>query len=263
VSRAGRGGFRRAQGSPRNIETSGATARARIEGGEVGGTHVRTRILLVEDDEKLGSQVVSHMREAGLDPVWLRDGDAALEIALAPFALVVLDLMLPGAYGMDVLKRIRREADVPVLILSARNETADKVRALGLGADDYVTKPFWPDELVARVRARLRRPLLQGEGATQLGDLTIDLVGRRVSVGDAVVDLTRVEFDLLAALARRPGAAVSRASLVEQALDADREGGERTLDVHVSRLRKKLGACGKQIATVWGVGYRLEGEPAR
>jgi DNA-binding response OmpR family regulator len=166
--------------------------------------------------------------------------------------------MLPGAHGLDVLKKLRQESDVPVLVLSARNDTRDKVRALELGADDYVTKPFWPEELVARIQARLRRPALQRADRIESGEIALDLSARRLNVGEDEVDLTRVEFDLLAALARRPGIAVSRAWLVEHVLDPDREGTERTLDVHVSRLRKKLGAAGRRVVTVWGVGYRLD-----
>jgi two-component system response regulator MtrA len=224
---------------------------------------VTPRILLVEDDESLGRQIVAHLRDAGLDPTWLTDGDAAMREPTKPYAVVVLDLMLPGAYGLDVLKQIRASgSSVPVLVLSARNETRDKVRALQLGADDFVTKPFFPEELIARVRARLRRPTLEAEGVVRAGELEIDLAARTVRVDDAPVEMTRVEFDLLAALARRPGAAVARSWLADHVLDPEREGTERTLDVHVSRLRKKLGSCGGRIATVWGVGYRLEAEAA-
>jgi len=219
------------------------------------------RILLVEDDVSLGEQVAARLRAAGFEPTWMRDGRAAIAAPLEGYVLLVLDLMLPGAHGFDVLKRVRDESDVPVLVLSARNDTHDKVRALELGADDYLTKPFWPEELVARVRARLRRPLLL-TGAVELGDLVIDLRSRRVRVGAHEVELTRVEFELLAALARRPGTAVSRAWLAEHVLDPEREGSERTLDVHVSRLRKKLGPRGRSVATVWGVGYRLESSDA-
>jgi two-component system response regulator MtrA len=216
------------------------------------------RILLVEDDEQLGAQIVGHLRAAGFEPTWLRDGDEALEHSPQPYALMILDLMLPGAYGLDVLKHLRKDSDLPVLVLSARLDTRDKVRALQLGADDYVTKPFWPEELVARVRARLRRPVMQREGTAELGDLAIDFQARRVHAAGEDVELTKVEFEVLAALARRPGEAVARSWLVDHVLDPDREGNERTLDVHVSRLRKKLGACGKYVATVWGIGYRLE-----
>ena len=216
------------------------------------------KVLVVEDDERLGRQVADTLAEAGYEPVWIRDGRSVAREQFEDASLVVLDLMLPGEHGLDILKRLRQESDVPVLVLSARNETSDKVRALKLGADDYVTKPFWPDELLARVAARLRRPALQRSSTVRAGDLTVDLDQRRVVVGSEPVDLTRVEFDLLAALARRHGAAVSRAWLAEHVLDPEREGGERTLDVHMSRLRKKLGGAAAAIATVWGVGYRLE-----
>jgi len=220
-------------------------------------------VLLVEDDEALGRQVVQHLATAGFRARWITSGRDALEERPDDYSLLVLDLMLPGAHGFEVLKRFRETSDVPVLILSARNETPDKVRALGLGADDYLTKPFWPDELLARVRARLRRPALQRSETVTFGEATADLSARRVTVGGAAVDLTRVEFDLLAALARRPGVAVSRAWLVDRVLDPDREGGERTLDVHISRLRRKLGPAGTRIVTVWGVGYRLDPAASR
>ncbi len=223
---------------------------------------VSDRILLVEDDEKLGSQISRHLSDRGFDVTWRKDGDAALEEDPERYRLVVLDLMLPGTYGMDVLKSYRRAHDVPVLILSARNETSDKVRALELGADDYLTKPFWPEELVARVQARLRRPVLQRSDVIRVGGLEIRESAREVVVEGEPVSLTRVEFDLLLALARRPGVAVERTWLAERVLDPERPGTERTLDVHVSRLRKKLGACGSLVRTVWSIGYRLDTEAA-
>jgi DNA-binding response OmpR family regulator len=216
------------------------------------------RVLVVEDDEKLARQVVACLKDGGFEPTWVADGEAALAASPRSYALIVLDLMLPGAHGLDVLKRVRAECEVPVLVLSARNDTTDKVRALELGADDYLTKPFWPEELLARVHARLRRPVMQRTGAIEIGELAIDPEGRGVTVRGETVDLTKVEFDLLVALARRPGAAITRAWLVENVLDPERDGTERTLDVHVSRLRKKLGTAGGQVATVWGVGYKLE-----
>lgn len=221
-----------------------------------------SKILLVEDDPELGKQILDSLKAEGFELLWLRDGNAAMQVDPQVFELIILDLMLPGTYGLDILKNIRDTSDVPVLILSARNETSDKVRALELGADDFVTKPFWPEELLARLHARLRRPTLQRNGRIELGGLVIDTSGRQVTIDGAAVELTRVEFDLLASLAKRSGAAVSRTWLVDHVLDPDREGGVRTLDVHMSRLRKKLGDYGKIVTTVWGVGYRLEPEKA-
>jgi DNA-binding response OmpR family regulator len=140
---------------------------------------VTERILLVEDDARLGEQVVNSLRDAGFDATWVRDGREALALSPEPFALLVLDLMLPGAHGLDVLKKLRRDSDVPVLVLSARNDTRDKVHALGLGADDYVTKPFWPEELLARIQARLRRPSIERADRIESGDVTIDVRASR------------------------------------------------------------------------------------
>jgi two-component system response regulator MtrA len=220
------------------------------------------RVLLVEDDPNLGAMVRTHLERAGYSVAWARDGDVAIAEAPDDYDLVVLDLMLPGAYGLDVLKHLRRRSGVPVLVLSARNETPDKVRALQLGADDYVTKPFWPEELLARVRARLRRPRLEPGDTIRAGPFVLDVAGRRAQVDGRTCELTRVEFDFLVALARRPGAAVARADLAEEVLDAERHGGERTLDVHASRLRKKLGEHGRHVRTAWGIGYRLDLELA-
>jgi two-component system response regulator MtrA len=223
---------------------------------------VTPRILLVEDDRRLGEQVAASLRGAGHEVAWLLDGDAAMRADPSAYDLVVLDVMLPGAHGLEVLRRLRRTSALPVLVLSAVQATPEKVRALSLGADDFVTKPFWPEELLARVAARLRRPSLARDGRVTVGPLAIDLEARTVEAAGQPVDLTRVEFDLLAALARRPGAAVSRAWLVDHVLDPDRDGTERTLDVHVSRIRRKLGAAARVLETVWGVGYRLEGRGA-
>lgn len=213
------------------------------------------RVLLIEDDRELGAQIVATLHKAGFGVTWWTEGRVPDP---ATIDLLIVDLMLPGMYGLDILKALRATSDTPALVLSARNDTSDKIRALKLGADDYMTKPFWPEELVERVRARLRRPTLARNDVIEVGPLRIGLAERQVWVGERTVELTRAEFELLATLARRPGAAVTRAALVDAAIDADRDGAERTLDVHVSRLRKKLGDAG-MIQTVWGVGYRLAG----
>ncbi|HEY2513518.1 MAG TPA: response regulator transcription factor [Polyangiaceae bacterium] len=217
---------------------------------------VSKRVLLVEDDRVLGAQVVELLKSAGFEPIWWTEGRRLSASTIPDVALVVLDLMLPGAYGLDMLKELRATCEVPVLVLSARNDSGDKVRALQLGADDYMTKPFWPAELIERVRARMRRPTLQREGAIEVGPLRINTNVREAYVDGRRIDLTRVELDLLAALARRPGDAITRQWLVQNVLDPSRDGGERTLDVHVSRLRKKLGDA-SFVETVWGIGYRL------
>jgi len=220
---------------------------------------VSNRILLVEDDVALGGQVVRSLSQAGFEPHWVQDGDAARDLDPDEYRVIVLDLMLPGTYGMDLLKRYRLKSEVPVLILSARDDTADKIRGLKLGADDYVTKPFFPEELIARIQACLRRPNLVGIERLVVGAIQVDLERREVSNARGTLSLTPVEFEILALLARRKGSAVTREALVDAALDSAQDSSRRTLDVHISRLRSKLGDDATQLETVWGIGYRLCG----
>lgn len=219
------------------------------------------RILLVEDDVALGKQVVQTLSQAGFDPHWIQDGDAARDVAPDDYRVIVLDLMLPGTYGMDLLKRYRVKSEVPVLILSARDDTSDKIRGLKLGADDYVTKPFFPEELVARIRACLRRPNLVETERFSVGVIRIDTERREVNTPAGALALTPVEFEILALLARRKGSAVTREAIVDAALDSAHDSSRRTLDVHISRLRSKLGSAATQLETVWGIGYRLTDAP--
>ncbi|MEQ9503538.1 MAG: response regulator transcription factor [Deltaproteobacteria bacterium] len=216
-------------------------------------------VLILEDDRELGAQLVRHLEKAGLTASWMEDGATVDADTLRGVDLVVLDIMLPSVNGLDLLEYMRTFSDVPVLVLSARNETADKVRGLKLGADDYMTKPFWPDEFLERVRARLRRPTLERSDRLEVGPLAIDRAARRAFLNHRPLTLTRVELELLLTLAERPGAAVTRRALADRVLDPDGDGDERTLDVHVSRIRKKLGDRGL-IETVWGIGYRLAAE---
>jgi two-component system response regulator MtrA len=223
------------------------------------------KILVVEDDEALAEGLVRQLRRAGFSVDHVADGDAALAVDLRGFDLAILDLMLPGTYGLDVLKRWRAREDgesIPVVLLTARDHTADKVRGLSLGADDYVTKPFYPEELVARVHARLRRT--KSGAATdvmRVGPIEIDRAAREVRVGGSALDLTPVEHAILVHLAERMGRAVTRADLASAVLDREDEAEGRALDVHVSRIRKKLGVHDGHLATVWGIGYRLDAEP--
>jgi two-component system response regulator MtrA len=219
---------------------------------------MRKLILLIEDDVRLGEQIAALLRREGFEVVWRTEGSLLDPHELDEVALVILDLLLPGTGGLDILREVRKETDTPFLVLSARDDSQDKVRALRLGADDYMTKPFWPEELVERVRARLRRPAISWGDTIDLGALHIDLAGHRVEVGDATVQLTRVEFELLAALARKPGVVRTRSWLTEHVLDPGGEVTERALDAHLSRLRKKVGPA-VRIETVWGIGYRLAG----
>lgn len=149
------------------------------------------RILLIEDDPQLGAQIADFLGRAGFEPTWWTGGRPLQPGESSAYGLIILDLMLPGTYGLDILRELREGSDVPVLILSARNDTADKVRALKLGADDYMTKPFWPEELVERVRARLRRPVMQRQSLLEIGPLQVDLQSREVRVEGRPVELTR------------------------------------------------------------------------
>jgi two-component system, OmpR family, response regulator MtrA len=215
--------------------------------------------VVIEDDEAIGALVGAYLEQAGFDVVREDTGEgglAAVERRHPRF--VVLDLGLPDVDGFDLCRQLRGNGDVPILILTARDEEADRIIGLELGADDYLTKPFSPRELVARVRAVLRRaePDPSDSRVIEVGDLQVDLRSRSVTVAGARVSLRTLEFELLAELAHRAGHVVTRDRLLDRVWGLSFAGGTRTVDVHVAQLRKKLGRP-DLIQTVRGVGYRL------
>jgi len=235
------------------------------------------RLLVVEDDRAIADAVVRRLVSEGYAVDAAHDGPAAVAAAdRTDYDAVVLDVMLPGLDGLEVCRRVQARRPVPVLMLTARDDEADRLVGLAVGADDYLTKPFSPRELVARIGALLRRvdraallaaALENGDGEDErlvAGDLTVDVGARRVSVAGAEVHLTRTEFDLLAVLARRCGRVVERDRLLADvwawdpvaAVRAAQGGAARAVDSHVKALRRKLGA--DRIRTVHGVGYALE-----
>jgi len=228
----------------------------------------RSRILVVDDDATVSEVVARYLERDGYVVETVADGRHALERALAePPDLVVLDLMLPGMDGLDVCRRLRALAPVPIVILTARGQEADRIVGLELGADDYVSKPFSTKELVARVRAVLRRargPLAaqpSGPRSHVDGDLEVDVAARQARLGGAVVALTARELELLVFLMRHPGQAFRREEILEHVWGY-RYGDTSTVTVHVRRLREKIEpdpAEPTRIATVWGIGYRWQG----
>lgn len=223
----------------------------------------KATILVVDDEHTIRDTVKSYLRQEGYQVYTAADGLAAMQ-AFRSYQpdLVVLDIMLPGLDGLEVLQRLRQESDVYVLMLTARSEETDRVVGLKLGADDYLTKPFSPRELVARVQAILRRgrDVERAESTLVLGQIKIDAGARQVWVDDTPLELTPIEFDLLHALGRHRGRVLSREQLIEQVWGYDYYGDERVVDVHIGRLRKKLEAIRpnfQPIVTVRGVGYRF------
>ena len=217
-------------------------------------------ILVVEDEQAIADLVRAYLRRDGFEVVWASSGEQALEeLARHPVRLVVLDIGLPGIDGFEVCRRLRARTGVPILVLSARDDEVDRVAGLEAGADDYVTKPFSPRELAARVKAILRRASGAGEavdgGTLSVGDVELERASRTVTVGGEPVELTAREFDLLAALLSHPGVVLSRDRLLELVWGGEFAGGTRTVDVHVAQLRAKLGRP-ELVQTVRGAGYK-------
>ena len=222
----------------------------------------RGRVLVVDDDSALAEMLGIVLHGEGFDAVFCADGLQAMQVfrEVGP-DVVLLDLMLPGMDGLDVCRAIREESGVPIVMLTARGDTLDVVAGLEAGADDYVVKPFKPKELVARIRARVRRRDVGTQDATiVIGELTIDTVGHSVARGGEVLALTPLEFDLLVCLARRPGQVLTREALLQEVWGYRHAADTRLVNVHVQRLRAKVERDPERpevVLTVRGVGYKV------
>ena len=222
-----------------------------------------TKILLVDDEQSILNLATAYLQKEGYETHTAMDGPSALKAArVFKPNLIVLDLMLPGMDGLEVLSHLRRESDVYVILLTAKSEEADKVIGLSVGADDYLTKPFSPRELVARIKAALRR---LRTGATSpsaevlaFQHIRIDTGSRQVWLDDKPVELTTIEFDLLTTLAEHRGRVLSRDTILEK-LRSNTYITDRTIDSHIKELRKKIPPLTRRIKTVYGTGYRLDG----
>ena len=220
-----------------------------------------TRALIIEDAPEMRLVATRLLEQNGFDVAVAPDGEQGLALARERQPdLILLDLSLPGLDGLEVCRRLRSFSDAYIVIVTAREDELDKVEGLTVGADDYVTKPYSPLELRARIEAMMRRPRTSqtgGHATRAIGDISIDVEARAVSVAGEPVDLTRTEFDLLAALSERPGGVLPRDVLLRRIWGPNWFGDAHVVDVHVSNLRRKLGAAGKQVQTARGVGFRL------
>lgn len=223
------------------------------------------KILIVDDEPSIVELISAYLRREGYEVLTARDGPSGLKAArLLKPDVVVLDVMLPGMDGIELLSQLRRHSDVYVILLTAKSDETDKIIGLTVGADDYLTKPFSPRELVARIKAALRRLRVSGampeDKVLAFKHVRIDHGARQVWVNEKPVELTTIEFDLLKALAEHRGMVLSREQLLEKVWGYDFYGDDRVVDVHIGHIRQKLGNGGF-IVTVRGVGYRFEDEP--
>ena len=246
-----------------NSADAGAKARSSARGWEADGPILR--VLLIDDDVAFTAMMAEYLQGEDFDCERTSDPEQGLQMALSGrFNAAVLDVMMPGLDGMELLRRLRRQSKMPVLMLTARGDSIDRVSGLELGADDYLPKPCYPRELVARLRAVLRRipsdePQDVEKAERRIGPLAIAPARRESAIDGRALDLTASEFDLLDQLSRRPGEVVTKDELSERALRRPREPYDRSVDVHISNLRQKLAAAGGglEIETVRAIGYRL------
>lgn len=220
------------------------------------------KILVVDDDEKTVELVKLYLNRDGYKVITAYNGNDALRLARENRPdLIVLDLMLPGIDGLEICRTLRGESDVPIIMLTALSTDDDRLTGLDIGADDYVTKPFSPRELAARVRAVLRRmPGERGPEKIEHGDLTVDFLKHEAFLKDTPLNLTPVEFKILGVMVKEPGRVFSRAQIIEYALGLDFDGFDRTIDVHILKLRRKLEPDPRRpryIRTIYGAGYKL------
>ena len=225
---------------------------------------MKRRILVVDDEKKIVDIVKAYLERERYQVTVAYNGEEALDMAREQQPdLLVLDLMLPGISGWDVCRILRKESDIPIIMLTARDEVTDKIVGLELGADDYVTKPFDPKELVSRVKSVLRRSQSSAtySAVLKVGELSIDVEKRLARIAGEAVELTSTEFDLLKIMAQHPGRVYSRMKLLDEIQGDSYEGYERTIDSHIKNLRKKIEPDPNQprhIITVYGVGYKLQ-----
>ena len=223
-------------------------------------------VLLVDDDPKIAKLLRSYFEKEDFTVHTAFDGLAALQLFRDKKPdILVLDLMLPGMSGLDICRQIRRDSDIPILMLTARDEEADRLIGLELGADDYVSKPFSPREVVARVKAILRRTRKTADRTDpfRIGRFTVDTAGYTVAYDDVLLDLTPTEYKIFELLATHPGQVFTRFQMVEQVQGVAFEGYERTIDAHVKNLRRKIGDNPKEpriVLTVYGIGYKFAGD---
>jgi len=230
-----------------------------------GATLLDTNVLVVEDDGVLGPLMVRHLKDSGFGATWAASGSAA-NAALSgdEFQMIILDLMLPDDDGLSICRRIRATHDIPIIIVTAKGDTSDRIRGLEMGADDYLPKPFSLWELEARIKAVLRRsqkPGQEPDDVIELGPLSIHRTTRALEIAGCAIELTRSEFDLLERLASSPGKVFPREQLLDCIAGGQTEAFDRAVDTHISNLRKKIERDPKSpelVKTVWGIGYKLE-----